>query len=458
MGELAARWLIDRHAPRDAWIVDGQRILPFQDATPYLRERVAETLGIAYDMPWPTLELQTSRDVRRSPLHDRWTDAGAVFGHRAGWERPLWFARDRRRRSLVHGWGRSAWFRDWEIEHRAARERVALFDLTSFAKFEVRGPGACTALQRLASADVDVPVGRIAYTALLNERGTFESDLTIARLAEDRFYVVTAAAQQAHDGELLRRGLADHDAVLEDVTPAVGVLGVMGPRSRDLLAGLVRTDLSSEVLPFLGMQAIDIGPVRARVMRVSYVGELGYELHLPIDQLAGLWDVLGPAARAAGAVNAGFSALNSLRLEKAFGAWGVDLSPDDTPLEAGMSFVCAWDKPGGFRGRDALLAQRERGVRRRLVAFVLDDPEPLLWGGEVVLRDGQPLTYLTSGSYGHTLGAGVGLGYVARDRDEAIDRAWIEGGRYEVDTGSGRYAATPHVRAPVDPDGLRLRG
>jgi glycine cleavage system aminomethyltransferase T len=438
--------------------VDPSRVMPFQDEPGYLRDRVAETLGIAYDMPWPNREYTTARGIRRSPLHDRWASAGACFGQRAGWERPLWFARHGRPAVLSYSWDRPSWFLDWATEHRAARESVAVFDQTSFAKFEIRGPQACAALQALATADLDAPPGRVVYTALLNERGTFESDLTITRLAGDRYYVVTAAAQQAHDRELFRRGLLGWDAGIEDVTDAVRVLGLMGPGARDLLADLADDDLSTTGLPFLAARRMAVGPVSALVLRVSYVGELGFELHVPIDDLPGLWAYLEPAARNAGAVLAGYTAMNSLRLEKAFGAWGLDLSADDTPLEAAMSFVCDWQKPGGFRGREALDRQRSEGIRRRLVTFVLEDPAPLLWGGEVVVRDGRPAGHLSSGSYGHTLGAAVGMGYLAAGDGRPVDRAWLEAGDYQIDTGQGRFPASVHLRAPYDPSGARLRG
>jgi 4-methylaminobutanoate oxidase (formaldehyde-forming) len=456
-GELVARWLIDGRAPRDTWIVDATRMLDFQDAAPYLRERVAETLGIAYEMPWPNRELETARDVRRSPLHDAWMRAGACFGQRAGWERPLWFARDGRVPSMAYGWGRTAAFDDWAAEHRAAREAVAIFDQTSFAKYDVSGPGACAALQALASADIDVPLGRVVYTALLDDRGTFASDLTITRLAQDRFYVVTAGAQQTHDAELLRRGLAGADASIRDVTHERGVLGVMGPSSRELLAGLIATDLSTDAFPFLSARTVEVGSIGALAIRVSYVGELGWELHAEMADLPGLWASIEPRLGRLGGRPAGYTAMNSLRLEKAFGAWGLDLSPDDTPLEAGMAFICDWTTAAGFRGRDALERQRADGLRRRLVTFVLDDPEPLLWGGEVVLRDDRPVGYLTSGSYGHTVGGGIGIGYVGDPDGAPVDREWVHAGRYRIDTGDGRFAATAHLRAPVDPTGERLR-
>ncbi|HET7677475.1 MAG TPA: FAD-dependent oxidoreductase [Candidatus Limnocylindrales bacterium] len=468
-GEVVAEWLIDGDPPMDLWGLDPSRFQPLQAGAEYLRERVAETLGVHYAVPWPNRQLETARGLRRTPLHDRLAARGAVFGLRAAWERPLFYARDGRPARLEYGWQRQAWFADWAVEHRATREAVAIYDQTSFGKLELRGPDALAALQWLCTADVDVAPGRAIYTAMLDERGRFVSDLTVLRLGADEFRLIVAAATQLHDADWIRRGLraAGVHAQLTDVTSGGAVVGLHGPRSRELLAGLTELDLSTEALPYLAFSPAVVGGAAALVLRVSYVGELGYELHVPSEQAAhllervleaaGLGDTPGPGGPL-GAVLAGTVAQDSLRLEKSFGAWGHDLSLDDTPLEAGMAFLCAWAKEPGFRGCEALLAQRERGIRRRLVTLVLQDPEPLLWGGEVILRDGEPVGELTSGSFGHTVGAGIGMGYVHRHDGATIDRDWLAGGSYGVDVAGRTVPATLHLRAPHDPERRRMIG
>jgi 4-methylaminobutanoate oxidase (formaldehyde-forming) len=466
-GELAAQWLRAGRPPRDLWPLDPSRFLPFQAGRNYLRARVAETLGAHYAIPWPNRELETARGIRRTPLHRELDARGAVFGQRTGWERPLRFARDGRPRQPIYGWGRTAAFEDWAIEHRAAREGVAVFDQSTFGKLLVEGPDALEGLNRLSSADLDVPVGRAVYTAFLDEDGRFASDLTIVRTAPDSFLAIVATASQLHDAEWIRHGLVGCRADVVDLTSSGAVVGLHGPRSRPLLARLTDADLSPTAMPYLSATRIAVGPTEVLALRVSYVGELGFELHVATEQAPALLEAIleaaelpadsaGPAG-SFGACLAGTVAQNSLRLEKSFAAWSADLSADDTPLEAGYAFLCAWDKPGGFVGREALLALRERGVDRRLATFVLDDPEPLLWGGEVIVRDGRPVGELTSGSFGHTVGAGIGLGYVERD-DGRVERAWLADGRYEIDVAGSLVPAHIHVRPPYDADRSRMLG
>jgi 4-methylaminobutanoate oxidase (formaldehyde-forming) len=456
-GDMAARWLVEGSPPADLWIVDPSRFGPWQSSPGYLRERVPEMLANAYAMAWPNREPVSARGVRRSPLHDRLDAEGAAFGARAGWERPLSFAREGRLPLLAYSWDRTASFADWEREHRAARESVALFDQTSFAKYMVTGADTAAVLGRLCSADVDVPGGTVVYTAMLDERGRFMSDLTVTRLREDAYYVVTAAAQQWHDAAWIRRGIGDARAELRDVTSAFAVIGLHGPLAREVLAPLVEGDLSPAAFPFLAARWITVGAAQALAMRVSYVGELGFELHGSSEHAAAVFDLLRPAVEAAGGVLAGFTAMNSLRLEKAFGAWGLDLSTEDTPLEAGMGFIVDPEKPIDFLGRDVCLRQLEEGVRRRLLTFVLDDPDPLLWGGEPILRDGAAAGYLTSGSYGHTVAAGVGMGYVRTPDASLIDERTIADGPYEIEIAGRRVPARTFPRAPYDPGHGRMR-
>jgi glycine cleavage system T protein len=455
-GWAIAEWMRHGEAPFDLWEVDARRFGPAMNDTTFLRERVREVLGHHYAIAWPAYEFATGRDLRRSPVHERMAARGACFGQRFGWERPLWFARDGRAPVLDYSFGRPSWFAEWAEEHRAVRERVALFDQSSFGKYLVTGPDACSLLNWLCGNDVDVPLNRIVYTGMFNARGTFESDLTVVRTAEDAYLVITSAAQTTHDLDWIDRQARAREArvTLTDVSTATGVLGLMGPRARDVLQSLTGSDLSNEAFPFGTVRQIGIGTCAVLAARITYVGELGWELHIPGDQTAEVFDALISAGEPFGLALAGTAAQNSLRLEKGYVSLGHDVSPDDTPLEAGLGFALAWDKPGGFLGRDALLRQRAEGLHRRLVTFVLDDPKPVLWGGEPIRRDGQPVGYTTSGSYAHTLGAAIGMGYVRFG--VPFTPGLVEAGRYEIEVAGERFRATPHVRAPYDPGRRRI--
>jgi 4-methylaminobutanoate oxidase (formaldehyde-forming) len=453
-GKAIAEWIVGGQPPMDLWSVDPRRFGSFQNDREYLRTRVVESLGLHYQMAWPNREFETARGLRCSAVHERLAERGVRFGSKFGWERPLWFARDGAQPKLDYSFERPAWFDCWAAEHRAAREAVALFDQSSFAKFTLKGAEACSLLQRLCGNDVDVPVGRVIYTGLLNERGTFESDLTVMRLAEDEYYIVTSTAQAVRDADWIGRNIGDAIAELVDVSGFSGVLGVMGPRARDLLQLLTDDDLSHDAFPFGTARRIGLGRVTTLAARITYVGELGWELHTPVEQMAALFDTLVTAGRELDLTLAGTTAINSLRMEKSYAAWGTELSADDTPLEAGLSFAVAWDKPGGFLGREALLRRREQGIRRRLVTFLLDDPAPVLWGGEPIVRDGRPVGYTTSGSYAHTLGSAIGMGYVKGD--DPIDAAWIRQGAYQIDIAGEMFSAKPFLRAPYDPKRERI--
>jgi glycine cleavage system aminomethyltransferase T/glycine/D-amino acid oxidase-like deaminating enzyme len=455
-GEVLAQWIIGGEQPMDLWSVDVRRFNPALNNRAFLRSRVAETLGLHYQMAWPNREYETGRDLRRSPLHDRLAARGACFGQKAGIERPLWFARDGVKPALEYSFGRQNWFGCHAAEHRATREAVAVFDQSSFAKFIFKGRDAVNVLQRLCGNDVDVPIGKVVYTGLFNERGAFESDLTLVRLADDEYYIVTATSQGVHDADWICRNIqADERAELVEVTSAFSVLGLMGPNARKLLAPLTEADLSNSAFPFGTAQRIGIGPATVRALRVTYVGELGWELHVPTDQAVALYDALTAAGRSVGLTNAGHYAINSLRLEKGYRAWGADISVDDTPLEAGLSFAVKFDKPA-FLGRDALLRQKERGVRKRLASFVLEDPEPMLWGGERIFRDDKCVGYTTSASYGHTVGGAVALGYVRHS--EAITPDFVLSGTYTFDIAGRRFPARVFLTPPYDPKNARIQG
>jgi len=356
---------------------------------------------------------------------------------------------------IEYSFERQNWFECHAAEHRAAREQVAIFDQTGFAKLLLKGRDAVHVLQRLCGNDADVPVGKTVYTGMFNERGGFESDLTLIRTAADEYLIITGSAQAVHDYDWIARHITpDEHAELVDVTNADSVIGVMGPNARALLGRVSNADLTNAAFPFGSWQMLDIGMANVRAVRITYVGELGWELYAPSGQAVLVYDRLVAAGRDLGATNAGHYAINSLRLEKGYRAWGAELSPDDTPLEAGLSFAVAWDKPGGFIGRTALLEQKQAGLKRMLATFVLRDPAPVLWGSEPIYRDGAVVGYTTSGSYAHTLGGAIAMGYV--HNITGVSAQFIKAGRYEIDIAGTRYAADAHLRAPYDPARQRV--
>ena len=457
-GRAVADWIVDGHPPMDLSEVDIRRFMPFQVNRRYLRERTTETLGLLYDMHWPFRQVETARGVRKSPLHDRLAAAGACFGETAGWERANWFATPGMEPVYRYSWGRQNWFDASAAEHRAVRETVGVFDQSSFGKLLVQGVDAEAVLNRISANDVAVEPGRIVYTQWLNERGGIEGDVTITRLDETRFLVISAAADQVRDLDWAERHIPpDARCIATDVTAGWAVLNVQGPRSRELLARISPADFSSDAFPYLTMQQIEVGLTLARAFRVTYMGELGWELHVPSDQAQHLYDQLIAASDGLGLRHAGYHALNSLRMEKAYRFWGSDITDEDTPLESGLGFAVAWDKPDGFIGRDALLRLRDEGLRRRLVVFALDDPHPLVYGNEPIWRNGVLVGKTSSGWYGHTLGRAVALGYVGTGEPGAATPEWILNGRYEVEIANERFAATPSLRPLYDPRGERIR-
>ena len=453
-GQALAEWIVGGQPSMDLWDVDIRRFAPFQNTARYLRERTREVVGLLYAMHWPFRQPETARGVRRSVLHDRLVAQGAVFGVVAGWERANWFASDGVAPRYVYTYGRQNWFPCAAAEHRAVREAVAVFDQTSLAKFWLQGPDATAALQRLCANDVDVAVGRIVYTQMLNARGGIECDLTVTRVGVDTYLVVTIAAAAGHDADWIRRGLGGARVTLVDVGSAYTVLGVMGPRSRELLARLTPADLSNAGFPFGTSREIEVGYATARATRITYVGELGWELYVPTELAVTVYDELVAAGTDLGLRHAGYHAMDSLRLEKGHRSWGHDLGADDTPLEAGLDFAVAFKKD--FVGREALLRQRDRPLTRRLVMFTLEDGEPLLLGDEPIWRDGALVGRITSGAYGHTLGRSIGMGYVAHA--DGVDGAYVESGRWQLEIATERFAARAKLEPPYDPKSTRVRG
>ena len=452
VGRALAAW-IDEGAPTvDAAELDVRRFSPAQANAGYLFERTHESLGRLYAMHWPFLQPDAARGLRRVPLYDRLVAAGACFAEAAGWERAAWYAPPGSRPEYEYSYGRQGWFDAVAAEHHAAREGVALFDLSSFAKLRVEGPAALATVQRLFTADLDKPPGSIVYSSALNVRGGVELEGTVTRLGEDAFLFITSAVAQTRAFHWLRR-YGDPGAVVTDVTSGLGVLSVTGPRSRELLAGLTDADLGRSAFPFAHARRIDVGWATVLALRVSFAGELGWELYAPTESLPVLYDQLVAAGAGLGLRHAGYFALDGLRAEKGYVHWGADVGPADTPLEAGLGFTVAPDKPGGFIGREALLAAA--APRRRLTPVLLAEPEPSLYHGESVLQDGRVVGRVTSGAYGHTLGAAVGL--AAIDGAPARADEIVSAGAVEVEIAGERVPARLSARPFYDPDGLRLR-
>lgn len=452
-GMALAQWINDGEAPFDLWEVDIRRAQPFQKNRRYLKERVSETLGLLYADHFPYRQMATSRNVRRSPLHEHLKARGAVFGEVAGWERANWFAREGQEREYRYSWKRQNWFDNQREEHLAVRNGVGLFDMTSFGKIRVEGRDACAFLQRLCANDIDVAPGKIVYTQMLNQRGGIESDLTVSRLSETAFLLVVPGATLQRDLAWLRKHLADEFVVITDVTAAEAVLCLMGPDSRKLIQKVSPNDFSNGNNPFGTFQEIEIGMGLARAHRVTYVGELGWELYVSTDQAAHVFEAIEEAGADVGLKLCGLHTLDSCRIEKAFRHFGHDITDEDNVLEAGLGFAVKTTK-GDFLGRDAVLKKKETGLSRRLVQFRLNDTEPLLFHNEAILRDGKIVGPITSGNYGHHLGGAIGLGYVPCQGESKAD---VLSSSYEIEIAGERFAAEASLKPMYDPKSERVR-
>lgn len=452
-GMALAQWMNDGEPPFDLWEVDIRRAQPFQKNRRYLKERVTETLGLLYADHFPYRQPATARGVRRSPLHEHLKARGAVFGEAAGWERANWFANEGQECEYLYSWQRQNWFDNQRAEHMAMREGVGLLDMTSFGKIRVEGRDALAFVQRLCANDMDVPAGRIVYTQMLNAKGGIECDLTVTRMSETAFFLVVPGATLQRDLAWLRRHLGDEFVVITDVTAAESVIPVMGPRSRELLSLISPNDFSNEAHPFGTAREIEIGMGLARAHRVTYVGELGWELYVPTDQTAHVFETLVEAGQQVGLKLCGLHAMDSCRIEKGYRHFGHDITDEDHVLEAGLGFAVKTDK-GDFIGRDAVLRKRESGLSRRLVQFRLKDPEPLLFHNEPILRDGKIVSFLTSGNYGHALGAAIGLGYVPCGGESAEA---ILTSDYAIEIAGKVVAAEASLSPIYDPKSVRVR-
>ncbi len=456
-GRALAEWIVDGEPTMDLTSVDVRRFAPFNGNNQWLHDRVAEVLGLHYAIPWPNREMRTARPFRRSPLYAHLEQANANFGSRNGWERANFFAPSGAEPEIDYSWGKQNWLPWTAAEHANTRENVTVFDQTSFSKYRLVGPDAEAALQWLCTADVAVAVGKTVYSGMLNERGTYESDVTLTRVSSDEYFIVSSAATTERDKDHIGRRLGDHRATLVDVTSQYAVLGVMGPRSRELLSRLTRADLSHEGFPFGTSREITLGYSTVRATRITYVGELGWELYVPVEFAVGVYEELMSTGADLGVMDGGYYTIDQMRLEKGYRAFGRDLTPDYGPLEAGLMFTCKLKTDIPFLGRAAVERARTEGARRRLVSFVLDSDEPMLWGGELMLRGGVPSGQVMSAAWGESLDACVGLAYVWDGDGRVIDRAWVGRGGFEVDVSGSRWPLTTSLRAPYDAEGTKIQ-
>ncbi len=457
-GSIIAGWIVDGLPPVDVTDVDIARMSPFQTNRPYLEERSVELLGRLHSTgSWPHSHPATARNVRRSAVHERLERAGAHFADSSGWENVAYFATPGIAIENKLTYARQDWFEFHAAEHRAVRENVAMFDLSSMSKFLLQGPDAEEVLNFIAGNNVAVPVGRCVYTQFMNVRGGVEADVTVTRMAEDRFLIVAAEAFHRRVERMLRRGVpADKRAYVTDVTSGYTLLSVQGPRSRELLSEVTAADLSNDAFPYFTGREVDLHHARGWALRMSFVGELGWELYIPTEFALGVYDRIIEVGAEFDLAHAGIETLESTRTEAGRRDYGLDMENSDTALEAGLGFAVAFDKPGGFVGREALLAQRESGpLQSRLVQFLLRDPEPLLYGEEPILRDGVAVGYLRSGAYGHTLGGAMGFGYV--EHEEGVTADFLRSGDFEILVAGERFPAAASLRPMYDPGNERVR-
>ncbi|PRD40187.1 UNVERIFIED_CONTAM: Sardh [Trichonephila clavipes] len=457
-GMALAEWVAKGEAPFDLWPADIRRFGRPHFDTDWIRSRTYEAYGKHYTMAWPSEEHHSARPCRKSPLYDTLKADGAVFGEKLGWERPNWFAdlAAGEGQADVYTFQRPNWHDAVGREHRACREAAVLFDQTSFAKFALKGPDAEAALQWIAANDVGRPVGSLTYTQMLNDRGGIEADLTVVRRARDEYYIVTGTGFATRDFDWISRNIpAGMNAQLFDITSAHAVLSLMGPRARDILQAVTRADVSNAAFPFGTAQTIGIAGCPVLAMRVTYVGELGWELHFPVEYASAVYAALHKAGAAHGLRNAGYRAIETLRLEKGYRAWGAEIGPDHTPDEAGLGWAVKLKKDIPFRGREAVATQRATGVRKMMATFTTA-PDVILSGRETIYRDGQRVGWLSSGGFGHTLGLSIGMGYVRNP--EGVTADYVLSGRYELEVATVRVPAEVSLAPLYDPKMLRVKG
>ncbi|MCP3989764.1 MAG: FAD-dependent oxidoreductase, partial [Actinomycetia bacterium] len=454
VGWALADWIADRHPPMDLNSVDIRRAQRFQADEAYLEERVSESLGLLYAMHWPFRQYESARGVRLSPLHDRIEAAGAVFGETAGWERPNWYANNGQAREYQYSYAKQNWHENMVAECMGVREAVGVFDQTSFAKFVVEGPDALEVLNRVSVAQIDSPIGKAVYTQWCNHKGGIEADLTVTRTGTDAFLVVTAAASENRDWTWLRRASRGLRVDIRNITRQMAMLGVMGPEARALLGQLTGADLSNEHFPFGTSKRLTIADCDVTTMRMSYVGELGWELYVANEEAVKLYDGIIEAGEPHGLVHAGYHAMNSLRLEAGMRHWGHDITDEDTPIEAGLGFAIAWDKEVDFIGRAALEAQREAPRTKRLIQFRIEDPDLLTYHDEPIYRDGVVVGRTSSSMWSTTQDTCCAMGYV--EHEGAVTKDWLDSGSWETNIAGRRIPVSTSIRSWYDPRNERV--
>ncbi len=452
-GMALAQWMNDGERPFDLGDVDIARMQPFQGNKHYLFERSKETLGLLYADHFPYRQKDTARGVRRTPFHNHMLEHGGVMGEIAGWERANWFANNGQKREYEYSWKRQNWFENSAAEHKAVRENVGMYDMSSFGKIRVEGKDAEAFMNYVGGGDYSVPNGKIVYTQFLNHNGGIEADVTVTRLSETSYLVVTPAATRQADQAWMMRHVGDFNVVITDVTAGEGVLAVMGPNSRALLEKVSPNNFTNEVNPFGTAQEIEIGMGLARVHRVTYVGELGWEVYVSSDMAGHVFETLHEAGQDLGLKLCGMHMMDSCRIEKGFRHFGHDITCEDHVVEAGLGFAVKTDKPS-FLGRDAVLRKKEEGPKMRLVQFRLTDPEPMIYHHEPIIRDGEIVSYITSGNYGHTLGGAIGLGYVPCEGEKAADMLASD---FEIEIAGARVKAEASLKPMYDPKSERVK-
>jgi glycine cleavage system T protein len=452
-GMALAAWMDTGEKPFDLGDVDISRMQPFQGNKRYLEARSKETLGLLYADHFPFRQKATARGVRRTPFHQHLLDQGAVMGEIAGWERANWFANEGQKPEYEYSWKRQNFFDNVAAEHNAVRNNVGMYDMTSFGKLRVEGRDAMAFMNYIGGGDYDVPVGKIVYTQFLNSKAGIEADVTVTRIEENCYLVVTPAATRLADQTWMRRNQGDFNVVITDVTAGEGVLAVMGPNARKLLQAVSPNDFSNDVNPFGTAQEIELGMGLARVHRVTYVGELGWEIYMPSDMAGHMFETLHEAGQGMGLKLCGMHMMDTCRMEKGFRHFGHDITSEDHVLEAGLGFAVKTDKPN-FIGRDAVLAKRETGLEQRLVQFKLTDAEPLLYHNEPILRDGENVGYLSSGGYGHHVGAAIGMGYVPCKGESVAE---LLASSFEIDVMGTRVKAQAQLKPFYDPKSERVK-